>query len=281
MIAFINGRFLPENDAKVSILDRSFLYGDGLFETIRIYQGKTFRWAQHLARLQSGADFLRIALPFTPAGLAAYAAELVRQAEVSSGLLRLTLSRGTGPQGYSPRCAQDPLVVMALRAVDEPEALVPQRWRLMTSTSRARAQDPLCRFKTCNKLHQVLARAEAEACGADEALLLNDRGHVAESSSANVFWIQGETVHTPSLGCGALPGVTRAAVMELCMELGIRCVESVADIKVLAEADGVFLTLSSFGIVEAIALDQAMLNQSPITRRLFATYRECVKRETG
>jgi aminodeoxychorismate lyase len=280
MIAFINGQFLPENEAKVSIFDRSFLYGDGLFETIRIYQGKPFRWAQHLARLQSGADFLRIALPFTPAELAAYAVELLRQAEMASGLLRFTLSRGTGQRGYSPRCAQDALVVMALRALDEPEAAVPRQWRLMTSTFRARARDVLCQFKTCNKLSQVLARAEAEACGADEALLLNDQGHVAESSSANVFWIQGETVHTPSLQCGALPGVTRAAVLELCAQSGMRCAESASDIEVLAEADGVFLTLSSFGIVEAVGLDQAVLNQSPITRRLFTTYCECLKRET-
>src|SRR2546421_6588682 len=117
MIVFLNGQFVPESQAVVSVFDRSFLYGDGLFETMRIRNGKPFRWAQHLDRLGQGAEFLKIKLPFAGAELQEFVAGLVRRNEMPEALLRLTLSRGVGVRGYSPKGAEQPLIAMSLHPI--------------------------------------------------------------------------------------------------------------------------------------------------------------------
>ena len=145
----------------VSVFDRGFLYGDGLFETIRVCGGRPFRWEQHLERLRCGAEFLRLELPFDPATLKRHALELVRQNASIEGLLRLSVSRGIGRRGYSPRGAESPTVVMAVHPLKVSDADSPPRFRIITSSLRVPNRDPLGGFKTTNKLPQILARAEA------------------------------------------------------------------------------------------------------------------------
>ena len=212
MLLFLNGQFVPEEEAMVSVFDRGFLYGDGLFETMRVFNAKLFRWKQHLERLQQGADFLKIPLPIAPDSLRAFADELIAQNHATDSLLRLTVSRGIGPRGYSPKAAQTPSLVMSLHPAPQFDAQKPRVWRLITSSVRLPAREPLAHFKTCNKLPQIMARAEADAAGADEALLLNTEGYVVEGASSNLFWIKGRTVCTPPLASGILPGVTRQVV---------------------------------------------------------------------
>jgi branched-subunit amino acid aminotransferase/4-amino-4-deoxychorismate lyase len=299
MLILLNGRFVSEEQAVVSVFDRGFLYGDGLFETMRVRNGKPFRWTQHLERLQRGAEFLRIKPPFTADALRAFAHELVARNRMPDSVLRLTLSRGIGLRGYSPRGAEQPVLVMALHpltgAPGSDSARFEARagleggargasfapgWRLVTSSFRLAANDPLARFKTCNKLPQILARAEADAAGADEALLLNASGFMAEASGSNVFWVEGRTVCTPPLESGILPGVTRAAVLEICRSLGLESREGNAAPDTLKSADGVFLSLSSRGVVEARLLDGVALKQSPMTGQIRTAYEGLLRAET-
>lgn len=276
MLVFINGAFVAEEAATVSAFDRGFVYGDGLFETIRLYHGLPFRWDDHLARLRRGAEFLGIRLPFSPDQLRSRVEELVGRNAMPEAVLRMVLSRGVGPRGYSPQGADRPTLVMSLHPAPPTDPRAPMQWRLATASLRVAADDPLARHKTCNKVLHVLARAEAEAQGADEALLLNTRGEVAEAASANVFWIESQTVCTPPLDSGALPGVTRAMVFEICQSLSISCREKPARLDQLRKVEGLFLTASAIEVVEAVSLDGQALPRSPLITRIHQAYRDRV-----
>ena len=276
MIVFLNGQFVPEAEAKVSVFDRSFLYGDGLFEAVRIYTGKSFRWPQHLERLHAGAKFLGIRIPFTDAELTTAAAELVARNGLAEATLRLNLSRGVGPRGYSPQGADSPTLVMTLHPAPAVSPENPTRWKLITSSFRIPAGDRLATFKTANKLAQVLSRAEAEERGADEALLLNTDGRFAEAASSNLFWIENGVLCTTPLAEGLLAGVTRAFVLELAGQLGLPTAERSCRLWQLQRAEGVFLTTSTLEIVPAIALDGSPLRESRLTRELHLAYRRQV-----
>lgn len=274
MLAFLNGQFVPEAEAKVSIFDRSFLYGDGLFETLRVYSGKPFCWQEHMERLGRGAEFLKLRLPFTPEALYQFATRLIEQNHLPDSLLRMTLSRGVGPRGYSPKGADDPFLVMSLHPAPLGDWQNPPRWKLCISSIRLPAREAVAQFKTCNKLPQILARAEAEARGADEALLLNTDSEVAEAASSNLFWIDGGSVCTPPLSSGILPGVTRAVVLELCRSLGVPTSERGILPEALRRMEGVFVSLSTLGVIEAATLDGSVLRLSNLTARIQSAYNE-------
>ena len=280
-MVFLNGEFVPEEQAVVSVFDRCFQYGDGLFETLRIYNRQPFRWEQHLERLERGAEFLAIRVPFTAEELRQVVDRLIESNQMSSAILRLTLSRGVGMRGYSPTGAGKPLLVMSLHPGPGAEPAHPPRWRLKVATFRLPANEPLARFKTCNKLPQVMARAEAETAKAQEALLLNTDGEVVEAASSNLFWVKDGTICTPPCSSGILPGVTRAVVFEICEGFGVPCVEGNLTVKELMRVDGLFLSLSSAGIAEAVSIDDKPLRQSPLTERLWAGYNRLVREETG
>src|SRR5437867_2224291 len=151
MIVFLNGQFVPQEQAVISVFDRGFLYGDGLFETLRVCGGKPFCWRQHVERLERGAAFLKLRLPFGAQQLEQFAAQLIQQNRMPEALLRITLSRGVGPRGYSPTGATQPLLVMSLHPVPAVDLQQPVQWRLFTSSIRLPAREPLAQFKTCNK----------------------------------------------------------------------------------------------------------------------------------
>ncbi len=274
MLVFLNGKFVLEDKAVVSVYDRGFLYGDGLFEAIRVLNGKPFCWRQHMERLQQGTRFLKIKLPLSSAKLLHFAETLIAKNKMPDCLLRLALSRGIGAPGYSPKDAKKPTLVMSLRPAPKISSTKLPQWKLITSSFRIPANDPLARLKTCNKLPQVLARAEADAAGAGEALLLNTDGFVAEGASSNLFWIKSSVIYTPPLAASILPGITRAVVFEIAGQLKISIREKNIRSKDLARADGVFLSLTSLGIVEAKALDGKILSKSPLTGRIGHAYTE-------
>jgi aminodeoxychorismate lyase len=277
VLVFLNGQFVPEERAVVSVFDRSFLYGDGLFETVRVVRGKPFRWDQHIERLQRGADYLKIKLPFAPDALRGFADELIAKNNLPDALLRLTLSRGVGVRGYSPKGAENPTLVMSLHPAPARDASgSPPRWKLITSSHRLPANDLLAQFKTCNKLAQILARTEADAAGADEALLLNTEGFIVEGASSNLFWIEGRAVWTPPLAAGILPGVTRAVVLEICQQLGFAIREANITVEKLKFVEGIFVSLSSFGVVEIDSLDDSIVKASPISKQIQARYMDLV-----
>ena len=280
MIVFVNGRFIPEAEATVSVFDRGFLYGDGLFETLLVANGKPFRWEQHLLRLRRGAELLNIKIPFSPEELRKFVARLVADNQMPQALLRLTLTRGVGVRGYSPQRAVHPTFTMSLHPAQSQDPARPLQWRLVCSNIRLPSGELLAHYKTCNKLPQILARAEADALGADEALLLNTDGHIVEASSANLFWLAGRFLHTPPVAAGVLPGVTREVLFELARELGLDVRETSISKEDLHKTDGVFLSLSSLGIVEAASLDGRDLKRSPLVPRLSEAYWRVVDTET-
>src|SRR4051812_4734394 len=280
MIVFLNGRFVPEEQAVVSVFDRGFLYGDGVFEAVRILNGRPFRWQQHVERLQTGLEFLKIELPCAPDELKEHLKRLVIENNMPDSLLRLTVSRGVGKRGYSPEGANSPSVVLSLHPVPAVAIEEPLHWKLITSNVRLPAHEPLAHFKTCAKIPQILARAEADRAGADDALLVNSKGFVVEGSSSNLFWFQGQTVCTAPLPSGILPGVTRSVVLELCSSLGWMAKEFEITPDQLAQVDGVFLSLSSLGIVECASLDRKPLKRSGMVQKLSDAYWQLVKKET-
>jgi len=280
MMVFLNGELVPDEQAVVSVFDRCFLYGDGLFETMRVLNGKPFRWPQHVERLRRGAEFLKIRLPHSSDALRGQAEDLIAVNRMRDALLRITVSRGVGVRGYSPKGADQPVTVISLHPAPPLADHSLTQWRLVTSSFHLPANEPLAQFKTCNKLAQVLARADADAAGADEALLMNTDGFIVEGASSNLFWIENGGVCTPPLASGILAGVTRLVVMELCGDLGLALRERNIKPEGLLQAQGVFLSLSSVGVAEAASLDTHPLLRSPLTSKLAGRYLQVLQDET-
>ena len=281
MVVFLNGKFVPEAEAVVPLNDRGFLLGDGLFETVRVANGKTFRFAQHLERLARGAEFLKIQLPFTPRELQKFADQLIAQNELSEAVLRVTLTRGAGARGYSPKNSGVPTLALTLHPLPPQSADEPAQWSLVTSSFRIPAGDALAAFKTTSKILNVLARAEAEEKGADEALLLNTNGEVAETAGGNLFWIYQDHVCTVPTGRGVLPGITRAVVLEICQTLGLATNKRIIKPEQLRNAAGIFVTQSALGIISVAAFDGLPVAPSPLVDQIAAAYHELLVRESA
>ncbi|MGD0814937.1 MAG: aminotransferase class IV [Verrucomicrobiota bacterium] len=275
MIVFLNGHFVPEERAVVSVFDRGFLYGDALFEGMLVTRGRPFRWREHMERLRRGMDFLQLTVSFSPDKLLRHGLRLVERNRLPECILRLSITRGVTARGYSPKNAKHPAVVMTLHPV--PVITKMPRWRVVTASFRLASNDPLTRFKTANKLPQVLARAEADAAGAQEAILLNTDGRLAEGTTSNLFWIKQGTVCTPALPDGALPGVTRGLLLDLCSKMKIACQEKRGWPAELRQSDGAFLTMTSMGIVEIASLDGRKLKRSPLVGKLWSAYRNLLE----
>jgi len=279
MMVFLNGQFVSEAGAVVPVNDRGFLLGDGLFETLRVVNGKPFRMAQHLERLARGADFLKIKLPFPPKELEKFAGQLVEKNQLPEAILRVTLTRGPGGRGYSIKDAAQPTLVMALHPAPSRDSR--WEWRLITSSYRIPASDPLASFKTTSKILHVLARAEAEEKGADEALLINTNGEVAETAGGNIFWVYQDKICTVPTGRGVLPGITRAIVLEICQALGLQTNKRVIKPEALRHSQGIFVTQSALGIVPIVSLDGEPVASSPLVDQLAGAYDEMLTRASA
>jgi aminodeoxychorismate lyase len=272
MIVCLNGRFVPEEDAVVSIFDRSFLYGDGLFETIRIIRGQPLLWREHLQRLQDGADHLRIQVPFPPEALRAQGQELISRNGQAEAVLRVTLSRGVGPRGYSIRQTPHPTLVLSMHPAPVFDLHPETRWKVITSSVRVHDRDPLARLKTANKLPQILARMEADLNNADEALILDQEERVLEASGANIFWETNRQLQTPPLSAPILPGIMRAEVIRWVKSLGQSVEERRPTSDELCTSDGVFLTNSVVGLVAVATIDGRAVRDSTWIQELRKIY---------
>jgi branched-subunit amino acid aminotransferase/4-amino-4-deoxychorismate lyase len=272
MIVFLNGHFLPEAQAVVPLNDRGFLLGDGLFETVRVVNGRPFRLAQHLERLSRGADFLKIKSPFAPKEIQRIAGELIEKNHLHEALLRVTLTRGPGERGYSFNGDSKPTVAMTLHAAPPPDNQI--EWNLITSSFRIPASDPISSFKTTSKILHVMARAEAKEKGADEALLINTNGEVAETASGNLFWVYQEKICTVPTGRGVLPGITRAVVLEICQTMGLPVNKRVIKPEALRNSEGIFVTQSTLGIVPVSVFDGEPVKPSPLVDQIAQAYNE-------
>jgi branched-chain amino acid aminotransferase len=239
---------------------------------MRVVNGRPFRMAQHLERMTRGADFLKIKPPFTPKELEKFAVQLIEQNKVPDAILRVTLTRGPGTRGYTPNGESRPTVVMTLHAAPLPELSV--EWNLVTSSFRIPASDALASFKTTSKILHVMARAEAKEKGADEALLINTNGEVAETASGNLFWVYQDKICTVPTGRGVLPGITRAIVLEICQTLGLQTNKRVIKPDALRKSQGLFVTQSALGIVPVATFDGEPVTPSPLVDQISSAYNE-------
>lgn len=273
----LNGEVTVGSPPTVSVLDHGFLYGDGLFETMRATDGRPYLLDRHLARLRAGAEVLTLSAP-SEEELARWIAAALQAADEGDAYIRLTVTRGRGAAGPDPRTCPQPTVLVVVR----PFAGLPPRWSeqglsAVTSTIRRNEHSPLSRLKTCNYLDCILAKEEARAAGTDEALMLNTAGNVAEATAWNVFAVCGGTLLTPPPSEGLLPGITRARVLELAAEHDVAAREAALRPAALREASEAFLTNSLYGVVALTRLDGAALGAGvpgPVTARLQTLYEE-------
>jgi aminodeoxychorismate lyase len=271
----LNGQNLEPASATVAALDHGFLYGNGLFETLRAIDRRPFALSEHLDRLRRSAEV--IGLPLPPSDLlASEVSQALCAAAEPDAYIRLTVTRGPGASGPDPASCTEPTVLVVVRALPAP----PERWlteglRAITSDIRRNSTSPLTRVKSLNYLECILARQAAKAAGADEALFLDTEGNLAEATAWNLFFTEGGRLLTPSDAGPILPGVTRAIVLRLAKELGIECETGAYPPDRLTAATEAFLTNSLYGIMPLGSLDGRPIGSAvpgPLTSRLAEAY---------
>ena len=283
MIAYVDGKWTPAEEARISVLDHGLLYGDGVFEGIRVYGGVPFLLDEHLDRLAASARAIVLELPAERAEMAALCREAAQRAGLDDGYLRLVVTRGAGALGVSPHtCARASLIVIAAPLTLYPPERYRDGVRLITSSLRRSASDALPpQIKSLNYLTSVLASIEARRQGADEAVLLNAQGLIAECTADNLFLVSGGRVLTPAVASGALAGITRALVSRLLNEQGIECVESPLTPADAWTADELFLTGTGAEIVPVCEIDGRPLPLArPVTERVRAAFAAYVEAST-
>jgi len=284
-IIYLNGRLTPHPKAKLSPFDHGFLYGYGLFETMRAYQGHIFRLSRHLARLRSSAQSLGLThsilnvvegeQSLEVACLATLEANKLRNAR-----LRLTVSAGEGDMTPDPGTCSSPTVLITARnLVPLPPEKYESGFKAALSSLRRNSQSPLSRLKSTCYMENILARMAARAAGCDEAILLNEQGYLAEGSTTNIFLTRNGELITPSLESGVLPGITREAVLEIAQAANIKTLERQVELKELIEAEEAFITNSILELMPLTWFEGKPIGTGKpgeLTRKLIAAYRKLV-----
>jgi len=280
--AYLNGEIVSREDATVSAFDRGFLYGDGLFETIRAYDGSPFLLREHVARLARSASALGIRPP--DAALVAEAvAQLITLNQLSDAYVRITLSRGIHAGALAPDTPPEPTLLIEARKLSPyPNELYEQGATAVVSSLTHDSASPLRRHKTTSYLLSILARREAKERGADEALLVDAARHVAEGATSNVFAVRDGRLLTPPLEMNILPGITRAVVLGLAKEAGLPTEERRFTADELGSADEAFLTNSLMELLPLRSVDGRAMASAPgdVTRALATAYKRRVTEKT-
>jgi branched-chain amino acid aminotransferase len=282
---YIDGKFYSEANAKISVFDHGLLYGDGIFEGIRFYNGRVFRLEEHLLRLWDSARSICLEIPMTMPDMTEAVLETIRQNHLRDGYIRLLVTRGIGNLGLNPTQCKSPSVIIIAATI----ALYHEdfyRKGLTIVTCATRRSNPASlnpAVKSLNYLNNVMARIEANLAGADEALMLNDAGNVAECTADNVFIVKRGQIFTPPVAAGALRGITRSVVFGIAAELGVKVRKTDITRHDVFVADECFLTGTAAEIVPVVKADGRSIGNGkpgPITARIIARFRQ-VTRETG
>ena len=285
MKAWLDGEIVDAKDAKVSPLDHGYLYGDGVFEGIRIAHGRVFRLDDHLARLANSAKLIGLALPMSIEAIKAVVVETARAFGREAAYVRLVVSRGEGPLSVDPTICHEPKLVCLVGTVSlYSEELQHRGLSLITAATRRPPPDVLDpRVQSLNYLNNAMAKRQARLGGADDALLLNQAGRVAEASVANVFCVRDGSLFTPSLCEGPLGGITRDSVLKLARGLGIEIHECPLTRYDLITAEEAFLTGSGAGLIPVAELDGVSIGQGDrrvVTDRLIGDL-DAFRKENG
>ncbi len=289
-IVYLNGSLLPRSQARVSVYDYGFLYGYALFETMRAYRGKIFLLERHLERLTKSAGIIGISSGLADVNLPKACKDTLMANNLENARLRLTVSRGEIDSFPGYRVDVMPTVLITARKyVPLPEQTYSSGYRALISSYRRYSPSLLSRIKSANYLLNVMAKIEAETAGLDEALLLNERGLIAEGSISNIFFVTEQSLVTPSLDSGILPGVTRGVVMEIARSLGVGVIEREVGLEELERFSEAFLTNSVMEIIPLVevrdntgrSLTIGSGRPGKLTRRLMAAYSSMVGEKTN
>ena len=280
---YIDGKFYSETNAKVSVFDHGLLYGDGIFEGIRFYNGRVFRLEQHLERLWNSARSICLEIPMTRQEMTEALLETIRQNHLRDGYIRLVVTRGVGNLGLNPEQCKNPSVIIIVATI----ALYHEdfyRKGLSIVTVATRRSNPASlnpAVKSLNYLNNVMARIEANLASADEALMLNDAGNVAECTADNIFIIKHSQIFTPPITAGALQGITRSVVFDIAGEFDLKVIEADFTRHDIFVADECFLTGTAAEIVPVVKADGRIIGNGkpgPITTRIVARFREMTQK---
>lgn len=261
MWVYLNNQFVEDDQAKVSIFDRGFLFGDGIFETLRIYKGQPLFLDRHLQRLHHSCEALALDLPTPEPAWEMLLHELVERNHLEHALVRITISRGVGGLGPDPTGCLAPTIVIFPRPL--PQLTEEQREQGVSIAIVNTRRQPSCalptQVKSLNYLNNILAKQEAVKAQAFDGLMLNTDGYLAECTTSNIFFVKEKCLHTPSLQCGILPGITREIVLELAQTKGIAVQEGRYEQKDLVNADECFLSNTGFGVLPVSTVDAKQL----------------------
>lgn len=281
---YIDGKYYPKEEAKISVWDHGVLYGDGVFEGIRAYHGRVFRLEEHLERLYTSAASIMIHIPMSREEMTEAILDVLRKNELRDAYIRLLVTRGVGDLGLDPRkCARPTIVIIADKIKLYPPEAYEKGLSLIVASTRKNAIDSLSpRIKSMNYLNNILAKMEAINAGAAEAVMLDHNGFLTECTSENIFLIKKEVVFTPTATVGILEGITRSVVMELAGELGYEVQMAFLTMHDLYTADECFVTGTGAEILPVVKVSGRTIGAGrpgPVTRKLLAAFREVVQRE--
>ena len=275
---YVNGEWLPRAEAAISVFDHGFLYGDGVFEGIRVYGGRIFRLPQHLQRLRKSAQAIQLEIPFTDDEVTVLLIDACKRNDIVDGYIRLVVSRGIGDLGLDPRkCSAPSVVIIASRIALYPEAAKREGIKIVTASIRRIGPDQLDpRIKSLNYLNNALARLEANHAGCDEALMLNSAGYVAECTVDNIFIVQSRVVSTPTVHAGILRGITRDVVIEIARDMDLVVEERLFTLFDIYNSDEAFVTGTASEIIPVVGVDGRAIgagHPGPITQSLMEAFR--------
>jgi len=280
----LNGRILPQDDACVSALDWGVLYGYGLYETMKAVDGVVFRLGRHLARMRNAAEEIKLPVPWGDGEIKSMIDELLTANNLSDAYVRLTITRGRGEPALKYTGEVNPNIIIITRSL--PQGIEEKKEKGVTAAVTLKhvrcTGDIRCRVKTTNYLMNALAKLDAEEQGVDELILLNEKGNVAEFSSANIFLAEDGRLTTPPLDSGILAGITREAVLEVAGDLGIETIEQNITPAELQTADEVFKTGAIQGVIPVVKVDGKPVGDGKpgkITQKLQKTYKKLVEKE--
>jgi branched-chain amino acid aminotransferase len=277
MKIYLNGKLVPENKAVVSVFDHGLLYGDGVFEGIRSYNGRVFMLDEHVARLYRSAKAIALEIPMTQAEMAAAVVKTCKANQCLNGYIRLVVTRGVGTLGLNPFTCKTPQVIIIAAAIQlYPPELYEKGLKIVTvGTIRNHPEAVNPMIKSLNYLNNILAKIEAINAGTVEAIMLNNAGYVAEATGDNIFAVRGKCLLTPPSYAGALAGITRNVVMDLARERGFTVSETMMTRYDLYTADEVFLTGTAAEIIGVGEIDRRAIGggkPGPVTRALGEAY---------
>ena len=282
MKIFIDGKYYDEKNAKISVFDHGLLYGDGVFEGIRAYNGRVFKLKEHIDRLFYSAKAILLTLPMSHADLMKATVEPCRKNKVRDGYIRLVVTRGVGTLGLNPnKCKAPSVIIIAGKIQLYPEELYERGMEIVTVPTTRNLHSALNpAIKSLNYLNNILAKIEANNAGCEEAIMLNSEGFVAECTGDNIFMVKGNQLLTPPLSAGALYGITRGVVMDLARQSGLIVGEPNLTRYDLFNADECFLTGTGAEIIPVTKIDGRVIGSGKpgaATRGLVAKYRALTK----